>query len=69
MSGNAGERAFNNFLNPAYTSEIETSAMEEELLRLYRSTGEGGVLPSGGLRRKSQPTRAARPHQREPRLR
>ena len=46
MSGNAGERAFNNFLNPAYTSEIETSAMEEELLRLYRSTGEGGVLPS-----------------------
>ena len=46
MSGNAGERAFNNFLNPAYTSGIETSAMEEELLRLYRSTGEGGVLPS-----------------------
>lgn len=46
MSGSAGERAFNNFLNPAYTSEIETSAMEEELLRLYRSTGEGGVLPS-----------------------
>lgn len=46
MSGNAGERAFNNFLNPAYTSEIETSAMEEELLRLYRSTGEGSVLPS-----------------------
>ena len=46
MSGNAGERAFNNFLNPVYTSEIETSAMEEELLRLYRSTGEGGVLPS-----------------------
>ena len=46
MSGNAGERAFDNFLNPAYTSEIETSAMEEELLRLYRSTGEGGVLPS-----------------------
>lgn len=46
MSGNAGERAFDNFLNPAYTSEIETSDMEEELLRLYRSTGEGGVLPS-----------------------
>ena len=46
MSGNAGERAFDNFLNPAYTSEIETSAMEEELLRLYRSTGEGDVLPS-----------------------
>lgn len=45
-SGGTGERAFNNFLNPAYTSEIQSSAMEEELLRLYEQTGEGKVLPS-----------------------
>ena len=45
-AGGTGERAFNNFLNPAYTSNIDTSAMEEELMRLYESTGEAGVLPS-----------------------
>lgn len=45
-TGAVGERAFNNFLNPAYTSEVDSSPMEEELLRLYQATGEGGVLPS-----------------------
>ncbi len=45
-NGNAAERAGNNFLNPAYTSTAETSPMEDELLRLYEQTGEGGVLPS-----------------------
>ncbi len=45
-SGNALKRGFNNFLNPAYTSTIETSKMEEELLRLYDKTGESGVFPS-----------------------
>lgn len=45
-NGAPGERAANNFLNPAYTSEIQMSAMEEELLRLYEETGEGKVLPS-----------------------
>lgn len=44
-SGNAGTRAFNNFVNPAYTSHIQTSAMEKELLRLYEATGESGVFP------------------------
>lgn len=44
-SGNAGKRAFNNFVNPAYTSQIQTSAMEKELLRLYEATGESGVFP------------------------
>lgn len=44
-SGNAGTRAFNNFVNPAYTSQIQTSEMEKELLRLYEATGEGGVFP------------------------
>ena len=44
-SGSALKRGLNNFLNPAYTSTIETSSMENELLRLYESTGEGGVFP------------------------
>lgn len=45
-SGGVAERSFNNFANPAYTSSINTSAMEEELLALYQRTGEGAVLPS-----------------------
>lgn len=44
-SGGKAENIANNFLNPAYTSQIETSAMEEELQRLYDVTGEKGVLP------------------------
>jgi hypothetical protein len=43
--GNALKRGLNNFLNPAYTSTIETSDMEEELLRLFEKTGEKGVFP------------------------
>ena len=45
-SGTALKRGLNNFLNPAYTSTIEESAMEKELLRLYESTGETKVFPS-----------------------
>lgn len=40
-----GTRAFNNFLNPAYTSTVDMSDMEQELLRLYEVTGEN-VFPS-----------------------
>lgn len=43
-TGDVGARAFNNFLNPAYTSTVDMSEMEEELLRLYEVTGES-VLP------------------------
>ena len=45
-TGNTGAKAFNNFVNPAYTSEISTSDMEKELQRLFDETGEAGVLPS-----------------------
>ena len=45
-SGVALKRGLNNFLNPAYTSDISTSKMEKELLRLYEKTGEDGVFPS-----------------------
>lgn len=43
-TGDMGTRAFNNFLNPAYTSTVDMSEMEQELLRLYETTGES-VLP------------------------
>lgn len=45
-NGATGERMANNFLNPAYTSEIQMSAMEKELLRLYEKTGESKIFPS-----------------------
>ena len=45
-SGSALKRAGHNFLNPAYTSTIEDSKAEKELLRLYEKTGDGGVFPS-----------------------
>ena len=44
-SGPALKRGLNNFLNPAYTSTIESSAMENELLRLYEKLGDGAVFP------------------------
>lgn len=43
-TGSVGERIFGNMINPAYTSEINTSPMEEELIRLYEATGEN-VFP------------------------
>lgn len=39
-------RAVDNFLNPAYRSEITDSSMENELLRLYEQTGNTAVFPS-----------------------
>lgn len=45
-AGSPFERAINNFLNPAYMSEVKTSAMEQELERLYTSVGETELLPS-----------------------
>ena len=44
-SGYALKRGLNNFLNPAYTSEIESTATEKELLRLYEQTGDASVFP------------------------
>lgn len=45
-TGSVGQRGVNNFLNPAYTSTIQESRMERELLRLYEETGDGSLLPS-----------------------
>ena len=44
-SGGVAARAFNNFANPAYTSKVSGSKMEDELSRLYETTGETKVLP------------------------
>lgn len=44
-SGGVVARAFNNFANPAYTSKVSDSKMEDELSCLYEATGETKVLP------------------------
>lgn len=44
-NGTAGQRAFNNFVNPAYVSTIRQSDMEKEIERLYEATEDGGVVP------------------------
>ena len=44
-NGTTGQRAFNNFINPAYVSTIRQSDMEKEIERLYETTEDGGVVP------------------------
>lgn len=39
-------RALNNFLNPAYTSSLNVTPVDEEIQRLYNATGIGAVVPS-----------------------
>lgn len=38
-------RTFNNFLNPAYTSQENVTALDEEIQRLYNDTGDNAVIP------------------------
>ena len=45
-SGGAIERTLNNFLNPAYMSDIDASETESALLALYEQTGDASILPS-----------------------
>lgn len=45
LTGKPLERSLSNFFNPAYTSKVDESAMEKELLRLYEQTGEN-VFPT-----------------------
>ena len=44
-TGSVGERAINNFLNPAYTSQKNVTAADEEVQRLYTATGDTSVVP------------------------
>ena len=45
-TGGAAKRAVDNFVNPAYTSKVGSSPMEDELTRLYDATGEKNVFPA-----------------------
>lgn len=45
-TGTLPMRAFNNFLNPAYTSSMNVTPVDEEVQRLYNATGNGAVVPS-----------------------
>lgn len=45
-SGDPLLNAANNFLNPAYTSQIEVDAVEQELQDIKDSTGDSSVFPS-----------------------
>lgn len=44
-TGTLPERAFNNFLNPAYVSRKNETAVDKEIRRLYRATGDKSVVP------------------------
>ena len=44
--GNFVERVFQNFLSPGYLSDVETSAVADEIKRLAKETGENSVYPS-----------------------
>lgn len=39
-------RIMNNFLNPAYTSFMNVTAVDKEIQRLYNEIGDGSVVPS-----------------------
>lgn len=44
-TGTLPMRAFNNFLNPAYTSSMNVTDVDAEVQRLYDQTGDSGVVP------------------------
>lgn len=46
MTGTLPMRILNNFLNPAYTSSLNVTPVDEEIQRLYNATGIGSVIPS-----------------------
>lgn len=39
-------RAFNNFLNPAYTSQENVTPLDAEIQRIYDATGDKAVIPN-----------------------
>ena len=45
-TGTLPTRAFNNFLNPAYTSKENVTAVDEAIQELYTATGDGKVVPT-----------------------
>ena len=49
-SGDPLIRAINNFINPAYVSQVDVDAVEEELQRVRDNAGDTGVFPSNAQR-------------------
>lgn len=52
-SGNLAQRVFDNFISPGYSSRLQSSPMEEELVRLNREVGEeadNAILPSAAAK-------------------
>lgn len=45
-TGTLPMRIKDNFLNPAYTSSMNVTPVDEEIQRLYNATGNGAVVPS-----------------------
>ena len=44
--GNVAFRAFNNFVNPGNYSSNKRTSLDNELERLYQSTGDSGIFPA-----------------------
>lgn len=45
QTGTPFQRAFNNFLNPAYTSQVDIDKVEKSIQSVYDATGEKSVFP------------------------
>ena len=46
QTGTPFQRAFNNFLNPAYTSQVDMDKVEKSIQSVYDATGEKSVFPN-----------------------
>lgn len=46
QTGTPFQRAFNNFLNPAYASQVDMDKVEKSIQSVYDATGEKSVLPN-----------------------
>ena len=43
---NAAWRAFDQLMNPAYTATVDSTPLEQEIIRLHRATGENDMFPT-----------------------
>ena len=43
---NAAWRAFDQLMNPAYTATVESTPLEQEIIRLHRATNENDMFPT-----------------------
>lgn len=50
ITKNIAERAFQNFLSPAYIKGVKTDKVYEEIQKLYDRTGETSILPTSSSR-------------------